>query len=33
MPEEIIFSLTTLKGLNIETTVAVLLAQLVDLVS
>jgi len=33
MPEEIIFSFTTLKGLNIETIVAALLAQLVDFVS
>jgi hypothetical protein len=33
MSEEIIFSLTSLKGLNIETKVAVLLAQLVDFVS
>jgi len=33
MSEEMIFSLTTLKGLNTETIVAVLLAQLVDFVS
>jgi len=33
MSEEIILSLTTLKDLNIETLVAVLLAQLVDFVS
>jgi hypothetical protein len=33
MSEEITFSLTTLKGLNTATTMAVLLAQLVDFVS
>jgi hypothetical protein len=33
MSEEMIFSITALKGVNTETIVAVLLAQLVDFVS